>query len=84
MNWLLSALKPLLSWLISFGLNKIAQSLQHYIEEKEKAKQREAALNKAKAEVIAASQAEGITETERIQRQKDAFKKLTDTYNSAD
>jgi DNA/RNA-binding domain of Phe-tRNA-synthetase-like protein len=83
MNWLLSALKPFLSWLVSFGLNKLASAIQHYIEEKEKARQREAALNKAKQEVIDASQADDITEEERIQRQKDAFKKLIDTVNSS-
>lgn len=81
MNWLLSALKPFLSWLASFFLNRLVRALQRYIEEKDKAKQREAAFEKAKLEVIEASRADHLTEEERIQRQKDAFKKLVDTVN---
>lgn len=84
MSWLLSALKPLFNWLLSLGIQKLIQAIKHYIEEKAKAKQREAVLKKAKEDVIKASQQDGLSEEERIQRQKDAFKKLIDTYNALD
>lgn len=84
MNWLLSALKPFFSWLVSFGLQRLSIAIQRYFEEKDKAKRREAAFKEAKEAVIKASQATDISEEERLKRQEDAFKKLVHTVNAHD
>lgn len=78
---LLSFLSPLFNWLLSYGVQKIIQAIQHYRQEKAKAKEREAAFNKAKQEVINASKDNTLTEEERLKRQEDAFQKLVSTVN---
>ena len=84
MNWLLSAFRPIFQWLLSFGLQKIIAAIKHYIEENEKVKQRVAAFDQAKKEVLEASQAKDLPIEEKIRRQEDAFKKLVATVNPRD
>jgi cell division septum initiation protein DivIVA len=77
MQWLLSALKPLLSWFLSLLVDKIYKAIKHYIVSKEKLEQREAALEEKVQDVVESGSDPKLTEAERMKEQEDAWKRFT-------
>jgi hypothetical protein len=74
-NWLLSLLKPLFSWLLSFGVKRFLGAIERYFNEKAKVEERDALRKKYEEELLQSSQDPNLTAEERAKRQEDAWQK---------
>lgn len=82
MAWLINLLKPIWTWLLSYGVEKAIAAIKLYFQQQAIKKDREASLKKALDEYQKAGTTPGLTPEQKAKEQEDAFKKYSDTLRN--